>query len=408
MEELFQEHLEELRTLGLIGPKHIEIAKRMDRAADELYADEVEFYLRREPNPEGHRKTLGKYGLLGIQVPQANGGLGGDALALALAFERLGQVGMGPVTFLDVQCCLTETILNRWGNKGQKREYLTPAARGKKIIAYCLTEPEAGSDPASLSTEFEEAKDGYRITGTKYLITNGSIADAYIVFAYPKGKREGMSAFLVDRDEKTVKVDMRLKEKVGLFTSDTTLLEFNRAFSPKENLIGESGRGLHVAYTGLLSGRVGIAAGCVGVIEDCLNSATERAKSRVQHGKLIGKHQLIQRRIAAIAEHLETARWPVYAAASWKAKHDLRPDDQELRKLADHRSTIAKVIATRAAWEASDHALQVFGGFGYSILSAPGRHYIDVRATRIYEGADEVLELKIASDVLGKEFEAYK
>ena len=408
MEPIFEKHVEELRTMGWIGAKHVEIATRMDRAADELYADEVELYLKREPNPEGHQKVLGKYGLLGIQVPQAYGGLGGDALALSLAFERLGQVGMGPVTFLDVQCCLTEAILNRWGSKKQKREYLTPAAKGKKLIAYCLTEPEAGSDPASLTTEFEEAKDGYKITGTKYLITNGSVADAYIIFAYPKGKRERMSAFLVDRDEKHVKVEMRLKEKVGLFTSDTTLLQFDEAFSPKENLVGESGRGLPVAYTGLLSGRIGIAAGCVGVIEDCLNSATERAKSRVQHGKLIGKHQLIQRRIAAIAEYLEMARWPVYAASLWKRKYDLKPEDQELRKLTEHNSTIAKVIATKSAWEASDHALQIFGGFGYSILSAPGRHYIDVRATRIYEGADEVLELKIASHILGKEFEAYK
>jgi len=405
LERLFAQHVAELDAMGLLSPRAKEIARLMDEAADKLYASEIEHYLAREVNPD-HRRILGQYGLLGIQVPERYGGLGGDAMALTLAFERLGQLGMGPVTFLDVQCCLTEGIIIRWGTEDQKQRYLRPAAKGELFMSFCLTEPQAGSDPASLETQYEVVNGGFRIRGSKYLITNGSFADAFIVFARKRGENI-ISAILVDR-QPAVKLSLQLKEKVGLFTSDTTLLEFEDAFAPRENLIGEEGQGLPIAYTGLLSGRIGIAAGCIGTIEDCLNSSVERAKSRVQHGKPIAKHQLVQRHIVAIAEQLEMARWPVYTASWWKKLHDENPSDVELRRAADFRATLAKKIATNAAWRAADHAVQVFGGFGYSILSAPGRHYIDLRAPRIYEGADEVMELKIASYVLGKEYEAYR
>ena len=408
MERLFQQHVNELKSVGWIGSKHVEIAERMDRAVEEMYIDEVEHYLQREPNPEGHREILGKRGLLGICVPEEYGGLEGDSLALALAFERLGQLGMGPVTFLDVQCCLGESILLEWSTDEQKRRYLAPAAKGEKVLAFCLTETESGSDPTSLATEYQEVDDGFELYGEKYLISNGSIADSYIVFAYPKGKREGMSAFLVDKDEDHVKINMELKEKIGLFTSDTALVEFEKAFVPRDNLLGERGMGLPIAYTGLLSGRIGVAAGCVGTIEDCLNEATERAKSRVQYGKPIGKHQLIQRHISRIVEELEAARWPVYAAAYWKREYDRQTRDSGLRRVVDHKASLAKKIASDSACQAADHALQIFGGYGYSILCAPARHYTDVRVSRIYEGTDEIMELKIASHILGKEFAAYE
>ncbi len=318
MEHIFEEHVQELHMMGWLSREQMEITELMDRAAEDLYTDEMNHYFLREPNPEGHREVLRKYGLLGITVPKKYGGLEGDSLTLALAFERLGQIGMGPVTFLDVQCCLAESILLQWGSDEQKQRYLTPAAKGEKMLSYCLTEPEAGSDPASLTTEFQEVDGGYEVSGTKYLITNGSIADAYILFAYPKGSREGMCALLVDRDERHVKVSMKITEKLGLFTSDTTLIEFDRAFVPKDNLLAQPGMGLPVAYTGLLTGRLGIAAGCIGVIEDCLNEAVNRSRSRVQHKKPIAKHQLIQRHISRIAEELESARWPVYEAAYCK------------------------------------------------------------------------------------------
>jgi alkylation response protein AidB-like acyl-CoA dehydrogenase len=200
---------------------------------------------------------------------------------------------------------------------------------------------------------------------------------------------------------------MRLEEKIGLFTSDTAMLELNNCKIPKENLLGQPGKGLHVAYSALLNGWIGIGSGCVGIIEDCLNSVIERAKSRVQHGKPIGKHQLIQHHLANITMNLEMARWPTYAAAAEKSKLDATPTDLELRNKVDLQSAIAKRIASRLAYESADLAVQIFGGFGYSLLSPVARHLCDARVARIYEGTDEIMELKIASLVLGKGFEAY-
>jgi alkylation response protein AidB-like acyl-CoA dehydrogenase len=302
---------------------------------------------------------------------------------------------------------LASLAVEQWGSEFQKKKYLASAAKGERIMAYGFTEPEAGSEPTSLKTSYEERDGGYVLTGTKYLISNGSVADSVIIFAYPKGKREGMSAFIVDTKSEGFSVAMHLEEKIGLFTSDTAMLEMSECKVPRENLLGQPGKGLHVAYSALLNGRIGIGSGCVGIIEDCLNSVTERAKSRVQHGKPIGKHQLIQRHIAHIAMNLEMARWPTYVAAVEKTRLDVEPKNLELRNKVDLQSAIAKRVASRLAYESADLAVQVFGGFGYSLLSPVAKHLCDSRVARIYEGTDEIMELKIASLVLGKGFEAY-
>jgi alkylation response protein AidB-like acyl-CoA dehydrogenase len=177
---------------------------------------------------------------------------------------------------------------------------------------------------------------------------------------------------------------------------------------PKEDLLGPEGRGFAVAYSALLNGRIGISSGCVGVMEDCLNQVKERAMSRVQHGKQIGKHQLIQKHIAFIESNLEACRWLVYRAAIKKDEYEKDAQDLGLRADADRLSAVAKYMASRCAFEAADRAVQVFGGFGYSIMSPVAKHFLDTRVARIYEGTDEIMELKIASSVLGKEFEAYK
>jgi len=216
-----------------------------------------------------------------------------------------------------------------------------------------------------------------------------------------------MSAFVVDSKAEGFSVAMHLDEKIGLFTSDTAMLELNRCKVPRENLVGQVGKGLYVAYSALLNGRIGIGSGCVGIIEDCLNSVVERAKTRTQHGKLIGKHQLVQRHIANIAMNFEAARWPTYRAAAEKKRLDATPDDLAVRNKVDLQSAIAKRVASRLAYESADLAVQVFGGFGYSLLSPVARHLCDSRVARIYEGTDEIMELKIASLVLGNGFEAY-
>lgn len=406
MEGLFAESIEKASRLRTLNDGQQKLLERVDQACQELYLPEVEHYIAHKYNEETPR-VLTKYDLMGLTVPLKYGGAGADSLIWALALERFGQLGLGVVTFVDVHCLLACLAIAQYGSEDLKRRYLVPAAKGERILAYGLTEPEAGSEPTSLKSTYEEREGGYVLNGTKYLISNGSIANALIIFAYPKGRREGMSAFVVDSKAEGFSAAMHLEEKIGLFTSDTALLELNDCKVPKENLLGTEGKGLHVAYSALLNGRIGIGSGCLGIIEDCLSSVTERAKSRTQHGKLIGKHQLIQRYISQIAMNGEMARWPNYVAAIDKTQLDSNPGNIDLRNRVDLQSAIAKRVASRLAYESADMAVQIFGGFGYSLLSPVARHFCDARVARIYEGTDEIMDLKIASLVLGRGFEAY-
>jgi len=406
VEGSFSESIRLANRLRELTDEQLVILERVDEACQELLLPEFEHYIAHQYNPETHR-VLKKYNLMGLTVSPKYGGVGADSLTWALALERYGQLGLGVVTFVDVHCLLASLAIQQWGSDYLKERYLTRAAKGEVVLAYGLTEPEAGSEPTSLKTSYEEEDGGYVLNGTKYLISNGSVADSLIIFAYPKGKKEEMSAFLVDSKSEGFSVAMHLEEKIGLFTSDTAMLELSNCKVPKENVLGQLGKGLHVAYSALLNGRIGIGSGCVGIIEDCLNSVTERVKSRVQHGKLIGKHQLVQRHLANIAMNLEMARWPTYFAAVEKTRLDANPADLELRNRVDLQSAIAKRVASRLAYESADSAVQVFGGFGYSLLSPVARHLCDARVARIYEGTDEIMELKIASLILGKGFEAY-
>ncbi len=406
MEGSFAESVQLAGRLREFSDEQLSILERVDEACKELYLPEFEHYIAHKYNPET-QKILKKYNLMGLTVSTEYSGVGADSLTWALALERFGQLGLSVVTFVDVHCLLASLAIQQWGNQHLKEKYLVPAAKGDKVMAYGLTEPEAGSEPTSLKTSYEEKDGAYVLTGTKYLISNGSIADALIIFAYPKGKQEGMSAFVVDSKSDGFSVAMHLEEKIGLFTSDTAMLEMSEVKVPRENLLGQPGKGLHVAYSALLNGRIGIGSGCVGIIGDCLNSVTERAKSRVQHGKPIGKHQLIQRHLANIAMNLDMARWPTYYAALQKTKLDANPTNLEVRNKVDLQSAIAKRVASRLAYESADLAVQIFGGFGYSLLSPVARHLCDARVARIYEGTDEIMELKIASLILGKGFEAY-
>lgn len=407
MEPLFESSVKEVSELLGLTEKELGILRDADAAASDLLTSEFEKYLERKINPE-MPNVLKKHGLMGTPIAEKFGGRGARPLVHALSLERLGQAGMGVITLADVHQCLGSLAIQEWGSEEQKERYLPGAAKGDVLLAYGLTEPEAGSDPASLKTSYVKDGGGYRLTGSKYLISNGSLATNILIFAYPKGGGSGPSAFIVDTKEKGFKVDMRLDEKIGLFTSDTSLLSLEDVRVAGEDLLGKEGKGFSVAYSALLNGRVGIGSGCVGVMEDCLNQVKERASSRIQHGKLIGKHQLIQRHIAFIESSLEACRWLIYRAALKKEQYDRNPTDLELRIEADRLSAVAKYMSSRSAFESADRAVQVFGGFGYSIMSPVAKHFLDTRVSRIYEGTDEVMELKIAALVLGKDFEAYR
>jgi alkylation response protein AidB-like acyl-CoA dehydrogenase len=405
MEKSFSETVDSLKTIYNFSAEDLQILERVDAAAEELVTSEFDHYLKRELNTDAP-KIAKKHGILGLPIDKKYGGLGANPLVSVLAGERFGQVGLGFSTFFGANVMLGQMSIQMWGSDEQKERYLRPAAAGDVIMAFGLTEPEAGSDPLSMKTSYEKKGKNFVINGSKYFISNGSIAKAMVLFAKSKENSNEISAFLIDTDKNGFNVDMELKEKIGLFTSDTAMLSFHDLEVPEENLLGTLGGGMYVAYSSILNGRMGVASACTGVIQDCLNSTVNRARERIQFGKEIGKHQLVQEHISEIVQNLEKARWPVYITALKALEYNKNPTNELVREL-DQRSAIAKKIASRAAWESADHAVQVFGGFGYSLLSPVGRHYCDTRVTRIYEGTDEIMELKIAGHVLGKGFRAF-
>ncbi len=407
MEPLFQASVDEVSRLMGLQKDETALLEDADAAADELLVSEFEKYVERKYNPE-IPAVLKRHKLMGVPIDKGYGGRGARQLVQALSLERLGQTGMGVITFADVHQCLGSMAIQDWGNEEQKSRYLPKAATGEMVFAYGLTEPEAGSDPASLKTTYAKDGNGFRLSGSKYLISNGSVASNMIVFARPREGGGNPTAFVLDTKEKGFSVDIRLEEKIGLFTSDTSMLTLEDVFVSKEDMLGDEGRGMSVAYSALLNGRIGISSGCLGVMEDCLNKVKERVTSRLQHGKEIGKHQLIQKHIAFIESSLEACRWLVYRAAMKKDQYDKSRKDLALRGEADRLSAVAKYMASRLSFESADRAVQCFGGFGYSIMSPVAKHFLDTRVTRIYEGTDEIMELKIASSVLGRQFEAYR
>lgn len=353
-----------------------------------------------------------KHNLYGMNVAPEYGGRGADAVSYFRALARIGREGTGPRTFFSGHLSIGAYPIQTYGSEALKKKYLPAACRGEKLLAFGLTEPDAGSNPREMTTTYEKTADGYLLTGVKYLISNGGIAHAVIGFGYPKGVPEGdpkrrITAFVVDTDRPGFVVE-NLTAKMGMPTSNTAMFEMTNVVVPAENLLGAEGDGFRVAMGTLVSGRLSVAAGCLGVIEDCLIEACEYAKLRHQHGKPIAKHQLVQEHIAQMEVSRVASESLLLRAAAAKDASAANPNDKELAKQADTLAAQAKFFITNAAWDTADRAVQVLGGRGWSTLYRPGRHLMDVRVCRIYEGTDEILKLKIAATVLGKDYEAFK
>ena len=383
------------------------VLDEVDRACRELRPFEDEAYLGGRFN-EHLAPIFKKAQLLGLPISRMYGdGQGADVLTYALALERIGREGTGVRTFLSGHVSLGQVTIQKWASEEQKQRYLPPATRGEKTMCFGLTEPTAGSDPSSLRTTFEDRGSYYLLNGSKAWISNGSIADVAVVFAYPKGNRDGMCAFIVEKGFEGYSSQQQ-KHKLGMPTSDTGSIFLDNCRVPKENLMGSLGKGLSIAYSGLMSGRLSVAAGCLGVIEDCIEEAVGYAKQRVQHGKQIGKHQLVQRHIGDMSTSLEAAKNLVYKAALLKQRSDSSPEDRELRDEADVMIAKAKYFASNASFEAADRTVQILGSSGYSFETRAPRHLVDTRVCRIYEGTDEIMVQKIAVSLLGNDYEAYK
>lgn len=352
-----------------------------------------------------------KHDLLGMNVHPEYGGRGADAVSYFKALARIGREGTTVRTFFSGHLSIGAYPIQTWGSEALKRKYLPAAAKGDKILAFGLTEPDAGSNPREMTTTYEKKGDRYVLNGVKYLISNGGIAHAVVAFAYPAGQvgTGRISAFVVDTDAKGFEAEsFAANAKMGMPTSNTAMFEMHDVAVPAENLLGTEGDGFRVAMGTLVSGRLSVAAGCLGVIEDCLAEVLTYSKERKQHGKEIARHQLVQDHIAHIEMDRVASDALLVRAAEMKDRSAAAPGDKELARQADLLAAQAKFFATNAAWDAADRAVQVFGGRGWSTLYRPGRHLTDVRVCRIYEGTDEILKLKIASAVLGKEWEAFK
>jgi alkylation response protein AidB-like acyl-CoA dehydrogenase len=349
-----------------------------------------------------------KHDILGMIVPKELGGRGADTVTYVRALARINREGTGVRTFFSGHTSIGEYPILTWGSDDLKRRYLPPACRGEKILAFGLTEPDAGSNPLEMQSTYERRGDKFILNGVKYLISNGGIADAVVGFAYAAGGARRVSAFVIDTKTPGFAAE-DLVAKMGMPTSNTAMFEMTNVEVPAANLLGDEGNGFRIAMGTLVSGRISVAAGCVGVIEDCLAEAIAYAKERNQHGKPIGKHQLVQEHLAMIEQHRASSEAMVLRAAHAKDASVASPGDADLAKQADITSAQAKLFAANAAWDAADRAVQIFGGRGWSTLYRPGRHLQDVRVCRIYEGTDEILKLKIAAHVLGgKEWEAFK
>jgi len=390
----------------------------MDASERKKLLDDVETFCREiRPNEElcylEHRfndEAIGlaqKLSLLGMPIPMQYGGRGADLKTYLRALERIGREGTGLRTLFSGHTSIGQMPILDWGNDEQKRRFLPAGCLGESIMAFGLTEPEAGSNPLELQTTYRRDGDRFLLNGVKYLISNGGIADVVVTFAYPEGGQSPMSAFIVEAGGDGFEHE-DMTAKIGLPTSNTAMFELTDYAVPAENLLGEEGNGFRIAMHTLVGGRLSVAAGCLGVIRDCLDEVLRYATEREQHGKPIGRHQLVQEHIAHIEIARQTSESLLDTAAEAKMSSAANLGNRDLSRRANLLSAEAKFVASNAAFDAADRAVQVFGGRGYSELFRPGRHFKDVRVCRIYEGTDEILKLKIAASLLGKEYAAFR
>ncbi|HKD35487.1 MAG TPA: acyl-CoA dehydrogenase family protein [Pirellulales bacterium] len=350
-----------------------------------------------------------KHNLLGMIVPSEFGGRGANAVEYVKALVRIGREGTGVRTFFSGHTSIGQYPIIRFGNDEQKRRYLPATITGERIMAFGLTEPDAGSNPLEMTSIYRRDGDRFLLSGVKYLISNGGIANTVIAFAYPAVKSDRdrrISAFIVDTVGDTFQRE-DLPAKLGMPTTNTGMFEMIEHPVPIENLLGDEGNGFRIAMGTLVSGRMSVAAGCLGVIEDCLAEVLDYCRTRHQHGKPIGRHQLVQEHVAAIELARAAAAGMIERAAEAKRASEANPAAAGLASAADLLVAEAKLFASNAGWDATDRAVQVFGGRGWSNLYRVGRHLQDVRVCRIYEGTDEILKLKIAAALLGKDFAAF-
>jgi len=338
-------------------------------------------------------EKMAKQGLFGMCTPPEYGGTGLDLLSASVAGEEIAKLSMSASVMLDIQTAVTAAPIARFGNEQQKKTYLPELAEGKRIGAFCLTEPVGGSDAASIETKAVKEGDHYLLNGTKTFISQGEVADFALVFAKTteaSGKESGeITAFLVDKKVSPFTVGSKI-EVMGCRGTGTAELVFENCKVPKENLLGSEGDGFLIAMMTLNESRVGVAAGGVGLAQAAFDIAADYAKQRKAFGRPIGKFQAIQWMLADILTEIHSARLLTYHAAY------LRDQQQDFVKEA----SMAKVFASEVAVKSTRQAIQILGGYGYSKDYPLERYYRDAKLLEIGEGTSEIQRLILAREIL--------
>ena len=341
--------------------------------------------------PAEQIKELGDLGFMGMMVSPEYGGSGMDTLSYVLAMEEISKIDASTSVCMSVNNSLVCWGLDKFGTEAQKQKSLRPLASGRKIGAFCLSEPEAGSDATSQSTTALDKGDHYLLNGTKNWITNGSSASVYIVIAQTniEAGHKGINAFIIERGMDGFIVGAK-EDKLGIRGSDTHTLLFNDVKVPKENRIGEDGFGFKFAMKVLSGGRIGIAAQALGIAAGGLEMSIAYSKQRKTFGKEIYKHQAIAFKLADMATEIEAARLLVYRSAL----------DKDQGRNFDQSSAMAKLYASKVAMEQTVEAVQIHGGYGFVKEYHVERLMRDAKITQIYEGTSEIQKIVISRGIL--------
>ncbi|MFT6245059.1 MAG: alkylation response protein AidB-like acyl-CoA dehydrogenase [Salibacteraceae bacterium] len=336
-------------------------------------------------------RQLGELGFMGMMVDPKYGGSGMDTLSYALAMEEISKVDASTSVCMSVNNSLVCWGLEQFGSEEQKQKYLISLAKGETIGAFCLSEPEAGSDATSQQTTALDKGDHYLLNGTKNWITNGSSASVYLVIAQTdvEAGHRGINAFIIERGMEGFIVGAK-EDKLGIRGSDTHTLLFNDVKVPKENRIGEDGFGFKFAMKVLSGGRIGIASQALGIAGGALELATAYSKERKAFGKEISKHQVIAFKLADMATDIEAAKLLVYKAAL----------DKDAGRNYDQSGAMAKLYASKVAMEHTVEAVQIHGGYGFVKEYHVERLMRDAKITQIYEGTSEIQKIVISRNLL--------
>ncbi len=347
---------------------------------------------RDERFPRDILDKIAPLGLFGAPLPEEYGGMGIDHIAYVLMMEELGRVSFALRSIVSVHISLFQLTLSQWGTEEQKQKYLPRATKGEILGCFATTEPNVGSDLASIETSAVLDGGKWRLNGNKMWISNGGVAEVALIFAQTDKakKHRGIAAFLVDRDTPGFS-STDIHGKLGLRSANTAELILKDCVVPEENVLGQVGEGFKIAMTAFDNARLCVAAGCVGLAQACIDASVLYSQTRKQFGKPIGSYQLVQEMIADMIVETEAARFLTYRAAHLKNKGV--PNTIE--------TSMAKYYASEVALRAANNAIQVHGGYGFSDEYPVERYYRDVKVATLLEGTSQMHKLIIGRNATG-------